>query len=531
MIAELGRGGMGRVFLGSGPDGRLVALKQVHSWLAENEQFRTRFRREVNASRSVSGAYTAAVIDADTEAASPWLASVFVPGPSLHEAVEAVGVLPDEAVLRLAAGLATALVEVHRAGLVHRDLKPSNVLLAEDGPRLLDFGIARATDNESAGEVTRPGGVVGSPGFMSPEQAAGLPVGTASDVFSLGALLVMACTGTSPFADSTTRQILYNVVHTEADLGTLPTGLRRIIEPCLAKEPTARPALPHLLDMIGRIPPAARPWPPAVHQLITRQGGQVARLLAEAQQRMARRETITATQVEPEAPSLPSVESAPPPTPLRRRWKIAAGVTAAFALAMATPLLVSEFTDSEDADAPTPPPTTTTSSQPSTAPVTPTTEPSVPAPAVGLNAGAWYDVMNTNSGMCVDANQWGTTDGTTVIQWPCLLDRANQQWQFTPTGDGYYRVVNRNAPTLGWDVTGGSGATANGASIQLWSITGGGNQHWKPVPLGDGKYSFIAQHSGMCLDVTNHSTSAGTQVQQWACVGNHAQTFTLTQRP
>lgn len=380
MIAELGRGGMGRVFLGSGPDGRLVALKQVHVWFAEDEQFRTRFRREVNASRRVSGAYTAAVIDAETEAASPWLASVFVPGPSLHEAVEAVGVLPEEAVLRLAAGLATALVEVHRAGLVHRDLKPSNVLLAEDGPRLLDFGIARATDTENAGEVTRPGGVVGSPGFMSPEQAAGRAVGAASDVFSLGALLAMVCTGTSPFADSSAPQILHNVVHTEPDLSTLSAGLRRIIEPCLAKDPTARPTAPHLLDMIGPIPPATRPWPPAVHQLITRQGGQVARLLDEAQQRTALRETITATQVEPEAPSLPSVESAPLSTPVRRRWKITAGVTAGVAIAVAATLLMSEFANSEDIYAPTPPATATTNGQPSATSVTPTTEPSVPAP-------------------------------------------------------------------------------------------------------------------------------------------------------
>lgn len=157
VLAELGRGGMGRVLLGYGPDGRLVALKLVHEQFAEDDGFRARFRREVEASRAVSGAYTAAVVDADPDAPTPWLASVFVPGPSLHDAVQTAGALPEEPVLRLAAGLATALIQIHRAELVHRDLKPSNVLLADDGPRVIDFGLVRAVNGGRSGDLTRAG--------------------------------------------------------------------------------------------------------------------------------------------------------------------------------------------------------------------------------------------------------------------------------------------------------------------------------------------------------------------------------------
>jgi serine/threonine protein kinase len=187
---------MGRVLLGAGPDGRLVAVKQVHDRYAADDGFRARFRREVGASRRVSGAYTAAVMDADVEAVTPWLASVFVVGPSLGAAVEAAGALPADAVHRLAVGLATALVEIHRTGLIHRDLKPENVLLAEDGVRVIDFGIARAAEEEA--ELTHTGGVIGSPAYMSPEQAEGRMLTPASDVFSLGSVLALALTGRSP---------------------------------------------------------------------------------------------------------------------------------------------------------------------------------------------------------------------------------------------------------------------------------------------------------------------------------------------
>ncbi|MFF3678650.1 serine/threonine-protein kinase [Streptomyces sp. NPDC002120] len=282
VVGVLGQGGMGRVLLGAGPDGRLVAVKQVLAHFADDEGFRARFRREVAASRKVSGAYTAAVIDADPDAPTPWLASVFVAGPSLGAVVKAVGVLPEDVVRRLAAGLTSALAEIHRAGLVHRDLKPDNVLLAEDGVRVIDLGIARVTEGEAEGDtgLTRTGWVVGSPAYMSPEQAEGKPLTPASDVFSLGSVLVMAVTGRSPFAGTSTLQTLYDVVHGEPDLSGVPAGLRDLVARCLAKDPEARPSPAQLRELIGPVTPAGRQWPSAVYGMLAAQRAQIDGLLA-----------------------------------------------------------------------------------------------------------------------------------------------------------------------------------------------------------------------------------------------------------
>lgn len=280
ILAELGRGGMGRVLLGTGQDGRLVAVKLVRAQLVEDDDFRTRFRREVAASRKVSGAYTAAVVDADADAQTPWLASVFVPGPSLADVIDKAGRLPADAAARLAAGLAAALVDVHGAGLVHRDLKPSNVLLSADGPRVIDFGIARAADSEGGSEITHTGWLIGSPGFMSPEQAEGRTLTAASDMFSLGCVLYFACAGKGPFAGPSTPQTLYNVVHSQPDLAAVPEELREVVERCLDKDPEQRPTPETLLaELADKVTPAARTWPAAVHDLIDRQQAEVAALL------------------------------------------------------------------------------------------------------------------------------------------------------------------------------------------------------------------------------------------------------------
>ncbi|MEU8890611.1 serine/threonine-protein kinase [Streptomyces sp. NPDC048442] len=329
LLAELGRGGMGRVLLGSAPDGRLVAVKQVHARFATDDGFRARFRREVAASRQVSGAYTAAVLDADTEASLPWLASAFVAGPSLGAAVEDAEVLPEEAVRRLAAGLATALVEIHRTGIVHRDLKPENVLLAEDGVRVIDFGIARVAEGAEATALTHTGWVVGSPAFMSPEQAEGQELTPASDVFALGAVLAMAATGDSPFSGTSMAGTLYNVVHTEPDLTTLPPGLAALIGPCLAKAPADRPTPRQLLALLGPITAAERPWPPSVHGLIAAQQSEIDRLL-DTTDRTPAPGAYSPTWV---SPSAPGPGFGPPPpfagTPRRgRAMKITALVVA-----------------------------------------------------------------------------------------------------------------------------------------------------------------------------------------------------------
>ncbi|KUJ66057.1 hypothetical protein ACZ90_40080 [Streptomyces albus subsp. albus] len=340
VVAELGQGGMGRVLLGVASDGRLVAVKQVHAELAEDDAFRARFRREVAASRKVSGAYTAAVMDADAEARTPWLASEFVPGPSLTQALDAAGPLPAESVRILAAGLAQALVDVHRAGLVHRDLKPSNVLLAEDGVRVIDFGIARAAEGHT--KLTHTGAMVGSPPFMAPEQVQGLPMTGAADVFSLGSTLVMACTGRPPFAGTTVPSVLYNVVHSEPDLEAVPPALRSFIQPCLAKDPADRPSPLELLTAIGTVAPASRPWPQAVHRLTAEQRSGIDQLAtrpaAPTAPIGAQPPTITAPSVgSPPPPAFPPAPPAAPPG-RGRTWWLAAAAAAVVAVATAAAL-------------------------------------------------------------------------------------------------------------------------------------------------------------------------------------------------
>ncbi|MEU9998463.1 serine/threonine-protein kinase [Streptomyces sp. NPDC050848] len=363
LLTELGSGGMGRVFLGAAPDGRLAAVKQVHHRFAAEDGFRSRFRREVTASRKVSGAYTAAVMDADADAELPWLASVFVAGPSLGAAVNATGPLPAETVRRLALGLVTALEEIHRVGLIHRDLKPENVLLAEDGVRVIDFGIARAVEPVGSTALTQTGWVIGSPPFMSPEQAESKELTPASDVFSLGSVLALAATGRAPFAAASMFLTLHNVVHTEPELGEIPEDLRAIVAGCLAKDPADRPTPAELRTLLGPVRPATRPWPPAVHRLIADQKDRLDELLGEGDsaERTSPPPPEVDVEVEPEAEIEPEVEAEPlaepevevdrdartvtaaaqppPPTPsrpTRRRGRLVTWVTAgAVALASA----------------------------------------------------------------------------------------------------------------------------------------------------------------------------------------------------
>jgi serine/threonine protein kinase len=253
LLARLGSGGMGRVYLGQSPGGRLVAVKLIRSELAESAQFRQRFAREVAAARTVGAMFTAPVVDADPDAPEPWLVTAYIDGLSLADAVASHGPLPVTSVLYLAAGLAEGLSAIHAAGLVHRDLKPSNVLLAGDGPRIIDFGISRAVD---ATGLTMSGLVVGSPGFMSPEQAEGREVGPASDVFSLGALLAFSATGAGPFGEGSTPALIYRVVHGEPATERLPGPVRPLIEQCLSKEPQQRPAPDQILAELGTVEPS-----------------------------------------------------------------------------------------------------------------------------------------------------------------------------------------------------------------------------------------------------------------------------------
>ncbi|QES56039.1 serine/threonine protein kinase [Streptomyces venezuelae] len=241
LLGRLGAGGMGRVYLGRSAGGRTVAVKIVHPHFAADEEFRARFRREVEAARRVGGEWTAPVLDADPEAPVPWVATGYVAGPSLDRALAAHGPLPEVSVRAVGAGLARALVAVHGLGLVHRDVKPSNVMLTLDGPRLIDFGIARATDGTAS--LTSTGVSIGSPGYMSPEQILGKGITGAADVFSLGAVMAFAATGRPPFTGDNSATLLYKVVHEPPELGALPAGeLRDLIGACLAKTAAERPS-------------------------------------------------------------------------------------------------------------------------------------------------------------------------------------------------------------------------------------------------------------------------------------------------
>ncbi|MFD4320959.1 serine/threonine-protein kinase [Streptomyces sp. NPDC058548] len=246
LAARLGAGGMGKVYLSYTPGGRPVAIKLIRPEFGEDAEFRRRFAQEVRSAQRVQGLFTAPVIDADPEGAQPWLATAYVPGPSLAAAVVSHGALPVETVLLLVAGMAEALHVIHGAGIVHRDLKPSNVLLAADGPRVIDFGIAHAADATS---LTGSGVTIGTPSFMAPEQAAGRRVTAATDVFALGQVAAYASTGVPAFGEGTSHGVLYRIVHEEPDLSAVPERLSELVTRCLAKDPEARPSLAEIIQL------------------------------------------------------------------------------------------------------------------------------------------------------------------------------------------------------------------------------------------------------------------------------------------
>jgi serine/threonine protein kinase len=347
IVGVIGAGGMGQVFLGIGPDGRLAAIKQIVSTLAENPTFRQRFVHEIDASRKVSGAFTAAIMDADPHAPSPWLASVFVPAPGLDSVVSEYGPLPEPVIRRLAVGLALALQEIHRAGLIHRDLKPGNVLLTDDGPRVIDFGIAHIID--AAHRLTRTGAVIGTPAYMSPEQLDDRPLTPASDVFALGAVLVYAATGRLPFGEAA-HLLMYRLATAEPDLRDAPPALRPMLAACLHNDPTRRPTPQQLLHVIGPLGPADDWLPAPIHQLIHTHAEQARRLSGAPAHSDPHAARSTPTSTIPPGPTsvrqpLPS-SPAPAATPRRRLrgWQIAVAVGAALVLGASVPFGIQAFT-------------------------------------------------------------------------------------------------------------------------------------------------------------------------------------------
>ncbi|MEU3143603.1 MULTISPECIES: serine/threonine-protein kinase [unclassified Streptomyces] len=285
LLARLGSGGMGEVHLARSDRGRTVAVKLVREELARQEEFRARFRQEVQNARQVGGDWTAPVLDADTEAPVPWVATGYVAGPNLQQVVgHDHGALPERSVRVLAAGLAHALKDIHAAGIVHRDLKPSNVLVTIDGPRVIDFGIARALETVTDGGLTRTGALVGSPGFMAPEQVRGDRITPACDVFCLGSVLAYAATGELPFgtAHSGVHALMFRIAEEKPDLRRVPEGLADLVQDCLVKDPARRPTLDQILRRTGAEDTVAdgrcrEPWLPGA--LVAQLGRHAVRLL------------------------------------------------------------------------------------------------------------------------------------------------------------------------------------------------------------------------------------------------------------
>ncbi|MFE5841211.1 protein kinase [Streptomyces niveus] len=316
LLARLGAGGMGQVYLARSDRGRTVAVKLVRKELAEQDEFRNRFRLEVAAARRVGGAWTAPVLDANTEAAVPWVATGYVAGPSLQDIVSGPhGPLPARSVRILGSGLARALQDIHGAGLIHRDLKPSNVLVTIEGPKVIDFGIARALETVTGAGLTGTGGLVGSPGFMAPEQVRGTPITPACDVFCLGSVLAYAATGHLPFgtADTAVHVLMFRIAQEEPNLSELPEGLRELVSDCLKKDPSLRPTPAQILARVGEPDDDEEPWLPGA--LLAQLGSDAVQLLDHEEPGARTALAFTPPPSAPEPPSTPPPPQHQPPPP------------------------------------------------------------------------------------------------------------------------------------------------------------------------------------------------------------------------
>ncbi|MCC2275147.1 serine/threonine protein kinase [Streptomyces sp. ET3-23] len=476
LLARLGSGGMGRVYLARSDRGRTVAVKLVHPELATQEEFRSRFRQEVRSALRVGGEWTAPVLDADTEAAVPWVATGYIAGPSLRQVVgQDFGPLPERSVRILGAGLARALQAVHAAGIVHRDLKPSNVLITLDGPRVIDFGIARALETVTDGGLTRTGAAVGSPGFMSPEQVRGAHVTPASDVFCLGSVLAYAATGRMPFgtADSGVHALMYRIAEEEPDLAAVPETLRPLIAAFLAKDPADRPTPEEALERTGaagRLTDlrSGEPWLPG--GLVAQLGRHAVQLLDVEDPSASISEEPPTQVVTPAAPPAdpPTVTAppapgygygygypAPPPPPRSKTpYLLAAIVVAGLLAGGGTVYLLRQHQQTGNGSGPatssTAPPATAPATTPPAVPGTVGSSPAPPPPASPANgggaqayAGTWQSGFDSGGGrstrVLTVSPGAGGSGGTVGIRGGGYLDDGTAYtcaWTAAVTGGG-----------------------------------------------------------------------------------------------
>ncbi|MFF3493324.1 serine/threonine-protein kinase [Streptomyces sp. NPDC002795] len=496
LLGRLGAGGMGRVYLARSEGGRTVAVKVVHEEHVADARFRARFRREIEAARRVGERYTAPVLDADPDADRPWVATGYVPGLSLEQAVRRYGPLPAASVHALADGLLHALRDIHAAGIVHRDLKPSNVMLAVAGPRVIDFGIARALETSVESLLTSTGVTVGSPGFMSPEQIKGQEIGPGSDVFSLGCVLAYAATGQLAFGQGATNQhaVNYHAVESEPGLGRVrDRPLRELIARCLTKDVGARPAVAGLLDAPDRTTPKAAEgaWLPP--QLVAALAQRAAMLLdVEA---VPLREEPTDRATYDLKPRAAAPEPAPAPSPTaeperrrKRRWPVIVPVVAVVVVGGGTALVLGPYaTDRTPEAAATASPTPAGSA--TTAPARPSASASEsasgkekgekqrdPGPAPGKGASGGGEAADDA------AADEGTGSGADV------------------SGGGGSTGAGTSGSSGGGDSSsgGGSGAVAD-YFVGTWTFSGGGGGATTYVPatirISDGEVGDNVVHS------------------------------------
>ena len=452
--ARIGAGGMGRVYLGFSPAGRALAIKVVRPELAEDAEFRRRFRQEVGAARRVRGAFTAELLDADTDGPTPWLATIYVPGLSLQQAVTEHGPLPGPTVWRLLAGMAEALQAIHAAGVIHRDLKPANVLLAADGPRIIDFGIARATD---ATPVTRTGVRVGSPQFMAPEHARGEHLTPAADVFACGALAVYAVTGETPFGEGPDAAVLYRVVNEPPGLdGVTDPRLRALAGRCLCKEPEQRPSPAEIIAECEAAEEFTTDWLPEP-------------LLRAARERG---DAIAPPAPDPGRSSLPEPTGHPKPPKaarhVRRGRSLAMPILAVsvlvVAMILAGDLGARNQSGSANPGAAPPPQTFTTDAPLPQGPITTDSSPSSTAPATSPPAS--QPVRTTTRHATTTARASAPAANTAIT--PALLGQPNFDGYCQATGQGPVQLVSDNA--YGWHCSADNGTGDDAKAVCDWTF-------------------------------------------------------------